>query len=53
MDIPAVADLLGHRDGGALLLRTYRHMRAEHLHTQVKKLAALMPAPTPQGQPMK
>lgn len=41
IDVPTVADLLGHRDGGALLLRTYRHLRTEHLHNQVKKLETL------------
>ena len=29
--IPTVAGLLGHKDGGALLMRTYHHMRSEHL----------------------
>ena len=38
IDIPTVADLLGHKDGGALLLATYRHLRAEHLHAAMKKL---------------
>lgn len=37
IDIPTVADLLGHRDGGALLLKTYRHLRTEHLHNAMKK----------------
>jgi integrase len=38
IDIPTVADLLGHRDGGALLLSTYRHLRNEHLQNAAKKL---------------
>ena len=41
IDIPRVPDLLGHKDGGALLLRTYRHLRAEHLHAAVRKLNML------------
>jgi site-specific recombinase XerD len=41
IDIPTVADLLGHRDGGALLLKTYRHLRTEHLHNAMKKLNPL------------
>ena len=28
--IPTVADWLGHSDGGALLIRTYRHLRDRH-----------------------
>lgn len=30
IDIPTVARLLGHRDGGALAMRTYGHLRDEH-----------------------
>ncbi len=30
VDIPTVADWLGHADGGALLMKTYRHLRREH-----------------------
>ena len=30
VDIPTVADWLGHADGGALLLKTYRHLRDKH-----------------------
>jgi len=30
--IPTIAALLGHRNGGALLMRTYNHTRTEHLH---------------------
>jgi integrase len=41
IDIAATADLLGHRDGGALMLMVYRHKRNEHLHAQAKKLASL------------
>ena len=29
-DIPTVARLLGHKDGGALAMRTYGHLRDEH-----------------------
>lgn len=30
VDIPTVAKWLGHKDGGALLLRTYSHLRDDH-----------------------
>lgn len=30
VDVPTVADWLGHADGGALLLRVYRHSRRSH-----------------------
>jgi integrase len=30
IDIPTVARLLGHKDGGALAMRTYGHLRDEH-----------------------
>jgi len=30
VDIPTVADWLGHADGGVLLMRTYRHLRSRH-----------------------
>jgi len=38
VDIPTVADMLGHRDGGKLLLGRYRHLRTEHLKTVGAKL---------------
>jgi integrase len=30
VDIPTVAGWLGHRDGGALLMKTYHHLRNQH-----------------------
>lgn len=30
VDIPTVADWLGHADGGVLLMQTYRHLRQQH-----------------------
>ena len=30
IDIPTVARLMGHKDGGALAMRTYGHLRDEH-----------------------
>lgn len=38
VDIPTVAKWLGHKDGGALLIRTYSHIRDEHSRESAKKL---------------
>jgi len=38
VDIPAVSRWLGHADGGALLLKTYNHLRPEHSTEAVKKV---------------
>jgi integrase len=38
VDIPTVAKWLGHKDGGALLIRTYSHIRDEHSKESAKKL---------------
>jgi integrase len=43
VDIPTVATWLGHRDGGALLMKTYHHLRAVHSHSQAEKLSSLAP----------
>ena len=31
VDIPTVARWLGHKDGGALAMKTYGHLRNEHV----------------------
>lgn len=38
VDIPTVAKWLGHKDGGALAMRTYGHVRDDHSLAQAKKL---------------
>lgn len=38
VDIPTVAKWLGHRDGGALAMRVYGHLRDEHSRESAKKL---------------
>lgn len=38
VDIPTVSDWLGHCDGGALLLKTYRHLRSRHALEAAKKI---------------
>lgn len=38
VDIPTVARWLGHKDGGALLMKTYAHLRQEHSQEAMKKI---------------
>lgn len=38
IDIPTVAKWLGHRDGGALAMKVYGHLRDEHSKEATKKL---------------
>jgi integrase len=37
-DIPTIAKLLGHKDGGALLMKTYGHLRQEHAFAVMKRV---------------
>ncbi|MGB1260881.1 MAG: tyrosine-type recombinase/integrase [Akkermansiaceae bacterium] len=38
VDIPTVARWLGHKDGGALAMRTYGHLRSEHSKRAAKRV---------------
>ncbi len=38
VDIPTVSRWLGHKDGGALAMRVYGHLRQEHSFSAVKKV---------------
>jgi integrase len=38
VDIPTVSRWLGHKDGGALAMKTYGHLRNEHSLTQAQKV---------------
>jgi integrase len=38
VDVPTVARWLGHRDGGALAMRTYGHLREEHSRAAAAKV---------------
>jgi integrase len=38
VDIPTVSRWLGHKDGGALLMKTYGHLRREHSQAQAKRV---------------
>ena len=47
VDIPTVSRWLGHRDGGALAMRTYGHLRDEHSAASAKKVTfSPLPRPT-------
>lgn len=39
VDIPTVSRWLGHKDGGALAMRTYGHLRSEHSIAQALKVS--------------
>jgi integrase len=56
VDIPTVSRWLGHKDGGALAMKTYGHLRREHSIAQSKRVsfapnvhgpAAIVSFPTP------
>lgn len=38
VDIPTVSRWLGHKDGGALCMRTYGHLRDEHSASMIKRV---------------
>ncbi len=38
VDVPTVARWLGHKDGGALLMRTYSHLRDDHSLAEAQRL---------------
>jgi integrase len=39
VDIPTVSRWLGHKDGGALAMRVYGHLRQEHSFSMIKRVA--------------
>ena len=39
VDVPTVSRWLGHKDGGALLMRTYGHLRREHSIAQAQRVS--------------
>jgi len=43
IDIPTVSRLLGHKDGGALAMKTYGHLRQEHAKAAVQKIKFCAP----------
>ncbi len=38
VDIPTVSRWLGHKDGGALAMKVYGHLRDEHSATQAQRV---------------
>jgi site-specific recombinase XerD len=38
VDFKAIADWLGHKDGGILVAQTYGHLRAEHSMEMAKRI---------------
>ncbi|MGH7975622.1 MAG: tyrosine-type recombinase/integrase [Limisphaerales bacterium] len=54
VDIPTVSRWLGHKDGGALAMKTYGHLRDHHSTTMAQKVTfveASQTFPTPQNLP--
>lgn len=39
VDIPTISRWLGHKDGGALAMRVYGHLRTEHSFAQIKRVS--------------
>ena len=48
VDVPTVSRWLGHKDGGALLMKTYGHLRREHSIAQAQRVT-FAPAATKQA----
>lgn len=46
VDIPTVSRWLGHKDGGALAMKTYGHLRDQHSANMAQKVVFSDPAPT-------
>jgi integrase len=51
VDIPTVSRWLGHKDGGALCLRTYGHLRDEHSLAQARRVSFSIMAKTSNTSP--
>jgi integrase len=49
IDIPTVSKIMGHRDGGALAMKVYGHLRDEHAQAAMQKVSFGSPA-QPQAQ---
>jgi integrase len=52
VDIPTVSRWLGHKDGGALAMKRYGHLRQEHSFAMIKRVNFDQPTnPVPQPKP--
>src|SRR5262249_37860275 len=49
VDIPTVSRWLGHKDGGALAMKTYGHLRREHSIAQAQRVTFTPVSATPAG----
>ena len=45
VDIPTISRWLGHKDGGALAMKVYGHLREEHSFAMIKKVSFASAAP--------
>jgi len=50
VDIPTVSRWLGHKDGGALAMRVYGHLRQEHSFSQIRLVDFVSPLQRPDSQ---
>jgi len=52
VDIPTVAEWMGHNDGGVLAMETYGHLRRDHSHAAAKRVqfGNLVPSPVKAGR---
>jgi hypothetical protein len=39
VDIPTISRWLGHKDGGALAMKVYGHLRQDHSFTQIRRVS--------------
>ncbi|MCW5557811.1 MAG: site-specific integrase [Verrucomicrobiae bacterium] len=51
VDIPTVSRWLGHKDGGALAMKVYGHLRDEHSTTMAQKVSFATKAAAPASHP--
>jgi hypothetical protein len=47
LDVPTVARWLGHKDGGALLMKIYSHLQQAHSVEQMKRVSFTVATETP------
>ena len=51
VDIPTVSRWLGHKDGGALAMKVYGHLRDQHSVAMAQKVTFSASRPAPAGSP--
>ncbi len=50
VDIPTISKWLGHKDGGALAMRVYGHLREEHSFAQIRRVSFAGETPSNPGE---